>query len=86
LSFLANAHHIGLSIGSPFSDVIWKTGTPEKKHVSWLVENIGKSIFAECALTLPEAGGSAAGLLPILRFSQNWSPATATWVGPTCSR
>jgi len=68
LSFLANAHHIGLSIGSPFSDVIWKTGTPEKKHVSWLVENIGKSIFAECALTLPEAGGSAAGIAPHFAF------------------
>lgn len=72
LSYLANAHHIGASPGSPFSGVQWSgDASPTQEELSWLVENIGKSIFAECALKLIDTGPearSATDIAPHLAF------------------
>jgi len=70
LSFLVNASHLGAAPSSPFSGVKWKgSATPTQTDLSWFVERVGRSIFAECALTLPdvkEAG--SAGIAPHLSF------------------
>lgn len=57
LSYLVNARLIGSTPASPFEGVQWKGGTTlTQPELSWLVQNIGKAIFAECALTLPNTG------------------------------
>lgn len=72
LSFLVNASHLGAAPGSPFSGVKWKgTADPSQADLSKLTERIGQAIFAECALSLPEAPSSAAGsadIAPHLAF------------------
>lgn len=72
LSFLVNASHLGSAPGSPFSGVKWKGATtPSQADLSTLTERISRGIFAECALSLPEAPSSAAGpadIAPHLAF------------------
>jgi hypothetical protein len=72
LSFLANANFIGSSQNSPFSGVNWRgTAHPTQENLSWFVTRIGRAIFAECALTLPDTGRSAstaADIAPHLAF------------------
>jgi len=66
LSYLVNASHIGAADRSPFSGVQWKDGsTPSKDDLLWLITWIGKAIFAECALSLPDTGPSAAAAADI---------------------
>jgi hypothetical protein len=66
LSFLVNASFIGSSPSSPFSGVQWHgTANPTQAELSWFVDKIGKAIFADCALTLPDAGASAAAATDI---------------------
>lgn len=56
LSFLVNASYLGKAPSSPFSGVKWKgSAEPTQADLSWFVERIGRSIFAECALSLPDA-------------------------------
>lgn len=72
LSFLVNAGYLGTAPTSPFSGVRWKgSADPTSADLSWLVDWIGKAIFAECALTLPAvpAGGArASNIAPHLPF------------------
>lgn len=72
LSFLVNASFIGSAPSSPFSGVQWHgTKGPNQKELSEFVTNVGKAIFAECALTLPNtppAASSAAQIAPHLAF------------------
>lgn len=61
LSFLMNASHIGAAPGSPLMGVKWKGMIePSQTDLSMLTKRIGKAIFLECALSLPEAPSSAA--------------------------
>lgn len=72
LSFLVNASHLGTAPGSPFDGVKWKgAADPSQLDLSTLTARIGKAIFAECALSLPEAPASASGsadIAPHLSF------------------
>lgn len=72
LSFLANANYLGTTAASPFSGVKWKgAADPTQADLATLVARIGKAIFAECALSLPEAPSTAAGsgdIAPHLSF------------------
>lgn len=62
LSFLVSASHLGAAASSPFSGVKWKgSADPKQDDLAWFVERIGKSIFAECALSLPVAPPSTTG-------------------------
>jgi len=62
LSFLVNARHLGTAPGSPFDGVKWKgIADVSQAALTSLTERIGKAIFAECALSLPESTLSAAG-------------------------
>lgn len=62
LSFLVTAYHLGTAPGSMFDGAKWKVApAPSQKHLSWLIDWIGKAIFAECALSLPETPSIAAG-------------------------
>jgi hypothetical protein len=62
LSYLVNAHALGSADGSPISGVAWHgASSPSTAELAWAVEWIGKSIFAECALTLPDTPATAAG-------------------------
>ena len=59
LSYLANGHFIGSVPNSPFVGVQWKaTPAPTQPELSWFVEWIRAAIFAECALTLPDANSA----------------------------
>jgi hypothetical protein len=59
LSYLVNANFIGSAANSPFSGVQWKGKfQPTKTDLTWLVDRIGKAIFAECALVLPDEGSA----------------------------
>jgi hypothetical protein len=61
LSYLANAYFIGSDLSSPFSGVQWKgSASPTQEELALFIANIGKAIFAECALTLPDTGPAAA--------------------------
>lgn len=61
LSYLVNAHALGSADGSPVSGVAWHgASSPSTAELAWAVEWIGKSIFAECALTLPDTPATAA--------------------------
>jgi hypothetical protein len=72
LSYLANASFIGAAPTSPFSGVQWRgTTSPSQDDLLWLVKQIGKVIFAECALTLTDTGSAAmtaADIAPHLAF------------------
>ncbi len=72
LSFLANASYLGTAPSSPFSGVKWKgSAEPTQADLGWFIERAGKSIFAECALSLSEAPPAAAGptdIAPHLSF------------------
>ncbi|MDR6667086.1 SIR2 family protein [Rhizobium sp. 1399] len=70
LSFIANALVIAETPGGPFSAVSWHTPTPSVVELRWFVERLRASIFAECALSLPDAGVGAAGssIAPQLSF------------------
>ena len=60
LSYLANASFIGASQASPFSGVQWRgVANPTQADLLWLVDQLGKAIFAECALTLADSGSAA---------------------------
>lgn len=71
LSYISNAHHIGLSPGSPFSGVQWVSGAnPTGKELDWLVDNLRKAIFADCALKLRDnsAQATSAEISPHIAF------------------
>jgi hypothetical protein len=60
LSYLANASFIGASQASPFSGVQWRgVENPKQADLVWLVDQVGKAIFADCALTLADSGAAA---------------------------
>jgi hypothetical protein len=66
LSYLVNASYLGSSLASPFSGVQWRGATnPTQADLAWFVEKIGKAIFVECALALPDTGPSAAAATDI---------------------
>ena len=61
LSFLVNAHHLGAAPCSLFDGIRWNLTTePSQDDLSSLIDRIGKAIFAECALSLPETSSFAA--------------------------
>lgn len=61
LSFLVNAHHLGAAPCSLFDGIRWNLTTkPSQDDLSSLIDRIGKAIFAECALSLPETPSFAA--------------------------
>ncbi len=71
LSFIANALVVAEATGSPFSAVSWpSTPTPTATDLRWFVDRLRMAIFAECALSLPDAGSatSAAAIVPQLAF------------------
>jgi hypothetical protein len=70
LSFLVNASHLGTAQSSPFSGVKWKgAADPTQFDLSWFIERTGQSIFAECALSLPDAPVSySSDIAPHLSF------------------
>jgi hypothetical protein len=70
LSFLVNASHLGTATASPFSGVKWKGSLdPAQADLSTLIERTGKAIFAECALSLPDAPSSGSTqIAPHLSF------------------
>ncbi|MGO8298859.1 SIR2 family protein [Rhizobium ruizarguesonis] len=70
LSFIANALVVAETPGGPFSGVNWSTPTPSNVELRWFVERLRASIFAECALSLPDAGIEAtrSSIAPQLSF------------------
>lgn len=72
LSYLVNARVLAAGKASPFSGLVWKNGaTPTETDLRWLIDRLGKSIFAECALSLAKLGGTesaAAEVPPQLAF------------------
>jgi hypothetical protein len=72
LSYLANASFIGTAQTSPFSGVQWRGPTnPTQADLLWFVDQVGKVIFAECALTLSDTGSAASAhteIAPHLAF------------------
>lgn len=70
LSFLVNASYLGVTPASPFSGVKWKGALdPAQADLSTLIERTGKAIFAECALSLPDAASSGSSqIAPHLSF------------------
>jgi hypothetical protein len=60
LSYVANAAQISAVATSPLAGVSWRgTATPTPKELDEFISYLGKAIFAECALILPEAKPSA---------------------------
>lgn len=70
LSCLVNASYLGTAQFSPFNGVKWKgTADPTQFDLSWFIERVGQSIFAECALWLPDAPASdSTDIAPHLSF------------------
>ncbi|MGN7870020.1 SIR2 family protein [Paracoccus sp. 22332] len=71
LSFIANALFVAEAPGSPFSAVTWpSTPTPTAADLRWFVDRLRMTIFAECALSLPDTGPAAspATIAPQLAF------------------
>lgn len=72
LSYLVNANFIGSAPSSPFKGVQWRgTANPTQKELSSFIAHVGKAIFAECALTLPDTdqfATVAADIAPHLAF------------------
>ena len=66
LSFLVNANHLGANSISPFEGVKWKgAAEPTQTDLLWFIEIVGKAIFAECALSLPDTPPGASGVKDI---------------------
>jgi len=62
LSFVVNAAYLAGDGRSPLQGVTWKGGTAvSPAEFSWLIERVGRAIFAECALSLPEPVPLVAG-------------------------
>ncbi|MDE0126163.1 MAG: SIR2 family protein [Bryobacterales bacterium] len=73
LSYIVSGHFIGSMKNSPFVGVQWRETTvaPTQVELSWFVESIRAAIFAECALTLPDANdleASPTKIAPHLAF------------------
>lgn len=71
LSFLANALAVADAAGAPFSAVTWpSTPAPSTADLRWFLDRLRMTIFAECALSLPDTGvaASAAEIAPQLAF------------------
>ncbi len=70
LSFIANALAVVEARGGPFSSVTWSTPAPSVIELRWFIDRLRASIFAECALSLPEAGVGAttSSIAPQLSF------------------
>lgn len=71
LSFIANALVVTKSTGAPFSGVSWaSTPAPSDTDLSWFMDRMRRSIFAECALSLPdtEKGKTSTDIAPQLAF------------------
>jgi hypothetical protein len=67
LSFIVNAFHLAQSKGSPLSGTSWKhDAAPGVEDLKWLIDRLGRAIFAECALSLPPipAGSAAPSIVP----------------------
>lgn len=65
LSYLANAAHLVGAAGSPFSGLEWKAGAkPSASDLTWLVDNLGRAINAECTLKLPYSDGTVGPAIP----------------------
>ena len=61
LSFIANAKHITSSPQSPLSSVQWTSkANPSLADLDWLLNYLGRAIFAECSLSLSEKPSSSA--------------------------
>ena len=62
LSYLVNGHYIASASHSPFAGVSWPAGraAPTHTELAWFIKRVKASIFAECALTLPDDGSTAA--------------------------
>ncbi|WP_288806324.1 SIR2 family protein [uncultured Novosphingobium sp.] len=59
LSYLVNARVLVTASVSPFSGLIWRNGsTPSASDINWLIDRLGKAIFAECALSLANLSGT----------------------------
>ncbi len=55
LSYMVNALYLADNQYSPFSEFSWKHGdAPTKEDLEWFIAFTSKSIFSECALSLPE--------------------------------
>jgi hypothetical protein len=60
LSYIVNAYHLATAPGSPFSGLTWDGGAaPSVDDLKWLIDHLGRAIFAECALSLPPLAGGA---------------------------
>lgn len=71
LSFIANALVVVESTDTPFSGVTWPAKpVPSPTDLRWFVDRIRMSIFAECALSLPDTAmaKSASDIAPQLAF------------------
>lgn len=71
LSFVASALVVAESSGGPFRAVSWpSTPSPSVAELRWFVDRLSIAIFAECALSLPDAGlgTSADTIAPHLPF------------------
>lgn len=71
LSFVANALVVTQSLNAPFQGVTWpNTPAPTSDELQWFVDRLRMSIFAECALSLPDTGAAkaAADIAPQLAF------------------
>jgi hypothetical protein len=72
LSFLVNAFHLATSEGSPFSGLTWQgDAKPSIADLQWLIDHLGRAVFAECSLSLPpipEGSATPAKVPPHLAF------------------
>lgn len=70
LSFVASAVAVGKTSDSPFRSASWQGGKdPNQAELTWFVEWLRKSLFAECALSLGDAGIEGVGnIAPQLAF------------------
>jgi hypothetical protein len=72
LSYIVNAGQIAIAPSSPIEEVVWRNcKSPKPEELTKFIANLGKSIFAECALTLPNtdsAPSSTSDVAPHLAF------------------
>ncbi len=60
LSYLSSASQMANDPTAPFSGVQWKNlPAPSVEDLNWLVGKLGKAIFSECALQLPDTSPTA---------------------------
>lgn len=67
LSYVVNAYYLATAPGSPFAGLNWNGGaSPSVGNLKWLVDHLGRAIFAECALSLPPipGGSSTPSVIP----------------------